>query len=230
MLVSSHASASVSFALYQQSSFCMRWAVLSCPPAKVRSPQFAHIAVLVVYSPLLTITYALLLKWKKDATFFSKSKEPEGKWRFGESLYHLFSARERDPVRFMLWTETWTSDFTPKLCQKSYTTFSKVSARNLTWLSAKVWVSSSLDRHLQKGRPQNFGRIQFSPSAAWLIPWKVFLIHWHLFAALNLSLHCWEKAAPWIELNPALRWDHSRRNGNSQCSPVIQKSPLLPGR
>lgn len=115
------------------------------------------------------------------------------------------------------------------------------SARNLIWVSAKSlpeillgfqlkFESSSLDHHLQRGRPQNFGRTQLSLSTAWLIPWKVFLIHWHLFAALNLSLHCWEKAAPWIELNPALRWDCSQRNGNSQCSPVIQKSPLLPGR
>lgn len=68
-LLSSHSS-SLSFAPEQRSSLC----VLSCPCAKVRSPRSVHAAMLVVRALLLTITYALLLKWKKDAICFSSQK------------------------------------------------------------------------------------------------------------------------------------------------------------
>lgn len=63
--VPSHSS-SVPFASEQRSSVCM----LSCPCAEVRSPRCVHIALLVVRALLLTITYALLLQWKRDAVCF----------------------------------------------------------------------------------------------------------------------------------------------------------------
>lgn len=63
--VPSHSS-SVPFASEQRSSLC----VLSCPCAELRSPRCVRIALLVVRALLLTLTYALLLQWKRDAACF----------------------------------------------------------------------------------------------------------------------------------------------------------------
>lgn len=99
-------------------------------------PQFAHIAVLVVYSLLLTVTYALLLKWKKDATFFFQVKGTWGKvtlqW---ESVSSVLCTRKWSCQIYVvdwnmdIWSHPLTLpeilyDFQQSLCQKSYLAFS----------------------------------------------------------------------------------------------------------
>lgn len=137
MLVSSHTSSSVCFALCQWSSFCMCFAVLHCPPAKVRSPRLMHIVVLVVLSPA-------------DDHICSAPKMEGGRYLF----YREKNLRESDTwvrvcVIFSLHEREILSDLCCEVKHGDLITPLN-SARNLTWPSAKHRVPSSLDHHLQR--------------------------------------------------------------------------------